>query len=234
LLEPAPAGVDPDAVRRAGPRAGGGGDPFAGRSLTYAELDERRTGWPHLLAPAVPARASAWRCCSAVRRGDRGDAGGAQDRAAYVPIDPAHSVARMDFVLKDAPVAVITTADMHSRFEGRDVWVIDIDDEVIEAQSRTPLAVPAAENMAYVIYTSGTTVPKGVAIAHQQRDVAGVAGRRAAPGPGVDAVPFPAFDFSVWEIWGALLSGRRLLVVPEDVATRRSCTPCWSMSRSVC
>ena len=52
---------------------------------------------------------------------------------------------------------------MHSRFEGRDVWVIDIDDEVIEAQSRTPLAVPAAENMAYVIYTSGTTgVPKGV------------------------------------------------------------------------
>ena len=138
-----------------------------------------------------------------------------------MPIDPAHSVARMDFVLKDAaPVAVITTADMHSRFEGRDVWVIDIDDEVIEAQSRTPLAVPAAENMAYVIYTSGTTgVPKGRGDRASERDVAGgVAGCRAAAGPGVDAVPFPAFDFSVWEIWGALLSGRRLLVVPEEVA----------------
>ena len=34
----------------------------------------------------------------------------------------------------------------------------------------------------------------------------------------MDAVSFLAFDFSVWEIWGALLHGGRLVVVPESVA----------------
>ena len=40
----------------------------------------------------------------------------------------------------------------------------------------------------------------------------------AGAGAGVDAVSFVAFDFSVWEIWGALLHGGRLVVVPESVA----------------
>ena len=224
LLEPAPAGVSiptlfAEQVARA-PEAVA--IRYAGRSLTYAELDVTSNRLAHLLAAggAGPGECVALlfgRCAEAIVA----MLAVLKTGAAYVPIDPAHSVARMDFVLKDAaPVAVITTADMHSRFEGRDVWVIDIDDEVIEAQSRTPLAVPAAENMAYVIYTSGTTgVPKGVAIAHQ--NVTWLVGSLDAglpPGPVWTQCHSPAFDFSVWEIWGALLSGRRLLVVPEEVA----------------
>ena len=83
------------------------------------------------------------------------------------------------------------------------------------------LPAPAPDDIAYLIYTSGTTgVPKGVAITHHNVTQllesldAGLAGA----GAGVDAVSFLAFDVSVWEIWGALLHGGRLVVVPESVA----------------
>ena len=96
------------------------------------------------------------------------------------------------------------------------MWVIDIDDEVIEAQSRTPLAVPAAENMAYVIYTSGTTGAQGRGDRASERDVAGgVAGCRAASRAqrGRSAIHAGVRLLGVGDL-GALLSGRRLLVVP--------------------
>ena len=103
------------------------------------------------------------------------------------------------------------------------IWlVIDVDDPRIDTQPSTALPAPAADDIAYLIYTSGTTgVPKGVAVTHQQRDPAvGVAGCRPAArtGTGVVAVALLGFDVSVWEIFGALLHGGRLVVVPESVA----------------
>ena len=84
------------------------------------------------------------------------------------------------------------------------------------------MPAPAADDIAYLIYTSGTTgVPKGVAITHQQCDpAAGVSAMPACElaGAGVVAVALVGFDVSVWEIWGALLHGGRLVVVPESVA----------------
>ena len=72
-----------------------------------------------------------------------------------------------------------------------------------------------------MIYTSGTTgVPKGVAVTHRNVTQllasldAGLPPRQA----GVVAVAFAGFDVSVWEIFGALLHGGRLVVVPESVA----------------
>ncbi len=83
------------------------------------------------------------------------------------------------------------------------------------------MPAPAPDDIAYIIYTSGTTgVPKGVAITHHNVTQmlesldAGLPRRRA----GVDAVHSYAFDISVWEIWGALLHGGRLVVVSESVA----------------
>ena len=83
------------------------------------------------------------------------------------------------------------------------------------------LPAPAPEDIAYIIYTSGTTgVPKGVAVTHHNVTQlfesldAGLRWRRGRCGRSGT----PCFDFSVWEIWGALLHGGRLVVVPESVA----------------
>src|SRR6202007_1283747 len=76
------------------------------------------------------------------------------------------------------------------------------------------------EDVAYLIYTSGTTgVPKGVAVTHRKVTQLLVSGDSGLLGAGGFAQWHSlAFDVSVWEIFGALLWGGRLVVVPESVA----------------
>ena len=145
--------------------------------------------------------------------------------AAYVPFDPAHPDARTGFVVADAaPIAAITTTDLRSRLDGHGLKVIDIDDPRINTQPSTalPPPEPAAEDIAYLIYTSGTTgVPKGVAISHRNvtRLLEALAARmELSPRQVWSQWHSLAFDVSVCEIWGALLYGGRLVVVPESVA----------------
>ena len=141
--------------------------------------------------------------------------------AAYVPIDPAHPDARIGFVLADAaPIAAITTAGLRPRLAGHDLLVIDIDDPAMDAQPGTALPAPSPDDIAYLIYTSGTTgIPEGGGGRAPQRDPA--AGGRwmpTVPAAGVWSQWHSlAFDFSVWEIFGALLGGGRLVVVPDAV-----------------
>ncbi|WP_343574516.1 amino acid adenylation domain-containing protein [Mycobacterium sp.] len=141
--------------------------------------------------------------------------------AAYVPIDPAVPASRIEFMLDDAaPIAAITTAELRPRLDGRDLLVIDVEDPVIDTQPSTGLPAPAADDIAYLIYTSGTTgVPKGVAISH--RNVAALLDSldvELSPGQVWSQWHSLAFDVSVCEIWGALLRGGRLVVVPEWMA----------------
>ena len=99
--------------------------------------------------------------------------------------------------------------------------VIDVDDPAIDTQPSTGLPAPAAEDIAYLIYTSGTTgVPKGVAVTHRNvtQLVESLPTRACRRGRCGRSAIRMAFDFSVWEIWGALLGGGRLVVVPEAVA----------------
>ena len=103
-----------------------------------------------------------------------------------------------------------------------DVVVVDVDDHRIETQPSTPLPAPAPDDLAHIIYTSGTTgVPKGVTVTHhnvaQLFDSLEV-GMKLGPEQVWSQCHSYAFDFSVWEIWGALLHGGRLVVVPESVA----------------
>src|SRR6201986_1004716 len=97
----------------------------------------------------------------------------------------------------------------------------------MSAMSRQRLSAPNRalpwqhrQRRPYLIYTSGTTgTPKGVAISHH--NVTQLLGSLDAGLPGAGVWPLChslAFDVSVWEIFGALLRGGRLVVVPESVA----------------
>ncbi len=194
----------------------------ADRSMTYRELDEAANRLAHLLigqgagpgeyvALLLPRSAEAIVSIMAVLK----------TGAAYLPIEPASPDARIGFMLADAnPVAAITTADLADRLDGHDMTVIDVADPRIEAQPGTPLPAPDPADLAYLIYTSGTTgTPKGVAITNHNVTQLLESLDAGLPSPGVWSQSHSyAFDFSVWEIFGALLRGGRLVVVPDDVA----------------
>ncbi|BBZ44467.1 hypothetical protein MPRM_17480 [Mycobacterium parmense] len=197
---------------------------FEGRSLTYAELDGAANRLANLLAgrgvgPGQRVALLFSRSIEAIV----GIFAVLKTGAAYVPIDPAVPAARIDFVLDDsAPIAAVTTAEFAGRLDGRDLFVVEVDDPAVDAEPTTnALPGPAPDDIAYLIYTSGTTgTPKGVAVPH--RNVArllatldaemGLAQRVWSQSHSL------AFDFSVWEIFGALLHGGRLVVVPDAVA----------------
>ncbi|BBX69275.1 hypothetical protein MPSYJ_27360 [Mycolicibacterium psychrotolerans] len=197
---------------------------FEGRSLTYRELDEASNRLAHLLsdhgAGAGQCVALMFaRCLEAIVA----IVAVLKTGAAYLPIDPAVPDARIGFMVADAgPVVAVTTAALRSRLDGGDLTVIDVDDCAVKDCPCTPLPAPSADDLAHVMYTSGTTgVPKGVAVTHHNvtRLFDGLdVGVKPAPGQVWTQCHSYAFDFSVWEIWGALLHGGRLVVVPESVA----------------
>jgi amino acid adenylation domain-containing protein/non-ribosomal peptide synthase protein (TIGR01720 family) len=195
------------------------------RSWTYRELDEAANRLAHLLVGqgAGPGQ------CVALLFSRSAEAivsilAVLKSGAAYLPIDPALPAARMEFLVGDAaPVAAVTTADLADRLHGcGDLLVIDVDDPRIDTYPCTGLPAPAPDDLAYLIYTSGTTgVPKGVAVAHHNvTQLVASLPACVPPGPGQVWSQWHSysFDVSVWEIFGALLHGGRLVVVPEEVA----------------
>ncbi|MGV0646734.1 amino acid adenylation domain-containing protein, partial [Mycolicibacterium sp. XJ2546] len=197
---------------------------FEDTSLTYRELDEAANRLAHLLASrgAGPGERVA------LLFGRSADAIVAilavlKTGAAYLPLDPALPDARVEFMLTDAaPIAAVTTAALAQRFDGYGLRVLDVADPEVAAQPSAPLPLPSPDEVAHIIYTSGTTgLPKGVAV--KQHNVTQLfnslqIGVPLEPGQVWTQFHSYAFDFSVWEIWGALLYGGRLVVVPELVA----------------
>ncbi|OBJ66758.1 non-ribosomal peptide synthetase, partial [Mycobacterium colombiense] len=197
---------------------------FGDRSLTYRELDQAANRLAHLLAEqgARPGE------CVALLFSRSAEAiisilAVLKTGAAYLPIDPALPSARMEFMLGDAtPIAVVTTAGLRTRLDGFDLPVIDVDEAAADGQPSSALAGPAPDDIAYMIYTSGTTgTPKGVAVTHRNvTEFLRTLHADLPTGPGKVWSQWHSlvFDVSVWEIWGALLHGGRLVVVPESVA----------------
>ncbi|WP_160110878.1 non-ribosomal peptide synthase/polyketide synthase [Mycolicibacterium houstonense] len=195
---------------------------FEGASLSYRELDEAS----NRLARFLVAEGAGPGACVGLLMGRSAQAVVAilavlKSGAAYLPIDPVVPDARVEFMLADAaPVAVISTAELAERLRASGVPVLEVDDPRVDAQSSSALPVPAADDVAHIIYTSGTTgTPKGVAVTHQNvtRLFDGMdVGFGLGPGQVWAACSSLAFDYSVWEIWGALLHGARLVVVPEQ------------------
>src|SRR6185312_1817761 len=149
----------------------------------------------------------------------------------YVPLDPAYPEERLRYMLADsAPILLLTQEHLQGLFGGiRDtVRVLDLSDAA-PAWSSQPEINPdrnsvglTSKHLAYVIYTSGSTgQPKGVMVEHM--NVARLFTATAAWFHFSDKDVWSlfhsyAFDFSVWEIWGALLYGGRLVVVSRETA----------------
>ncbi|MCC5616018.1 amino acid adenylation domain-containing protein [Nostoc sp. CHAB 5836] len=141
---------------------------------------------------------------------------------AYVPIDPMYPPERIGLILHSAQVSVLLTQQhLIENFPKHRTQIIclDTDWQTITQQNQTnPISDCIADNLAYIIYTSGSTgQPKGVLVNH-----ANVARLLAATDSWYNfnqqdvwtLFHSIAFDFSVWEIWGALLYGGKLIVVP--------------------
>ncbi|WP_246797359.1 non-ribosomal peptide synthetase [Burkholderia perseverans] len=146
--------------------------------------------------------------------------------AGYVPLDPAYPVERLAYTLNDsAPLAVLVQADTRDVLGELSVPVIAIDEaaDASDARADNP-DVPGvtSRSLAYVIYTSGSTgQPKGVMIEHRNVTRLFSATEAWFHFDASDAWALFhsfAFDFSVWEIWGALLHGGRLVIVPKLVS----------------
>jgi amino acid adenylation domain-containing protein len=195
---------------------------FEGRSMTYRQLDEAANRLAHLLADCGVGPGE----CVALLFTRSAEAIVAmvavlKTGAAYLPIDPALPAARIGFMVSDAgPVAAITTAGLADRLDGSSLPVIDVDDPRINSEPTTALPDPAADDLAYIMYTSGTTgVPKGVAVTHHNVTQLIEALHAILPAAGAWSQWHSySFDASVQQIFGALLGGGRLVVVPELVA----------------
>ena len=203
---------------------------FEERTLTYAELNAqanrlaylliaRGIGPENVVALALPRSAEMVVSLLGILKAG----------AAYLPLDPDYPAERLAYMLRDAqPACVITTAQIaHLLPDSIAYYLLDHPDTA-SALAQSPETNPSdAERTqplnplhpAYVIYTSGSTgTPKGVVVTHQNvTRLFGATSHWFHFGPDDVWTLFHsyAFDFSVWELWGALLHGGRLVVVPH-------------------
>ncbi len=144
---------------------------------------------------------------------------------AYVPLDPTYPQERLAFMLSDSQVSVVVTQQqwVESLPAQARLLCLDTDWEAIERQEdENPVNSVSADNLAYVIYTSGSTgTPKGVLVNHEHIGRLFAATHNWFQFDEHDVWTLfhsYAFDFSVWELWGALIHGGRLVVVPYWVS----------------
>ncbi|MFC4493028.1 amino acid adenylation domain-containing protein [Streptomyces ovatisporus] len=233
LLVPGPARTRPASAKtlpelaerwaERNPRAtavssGTGLDEDTGSRLTYGELDaranrlaralvERGAGPERTVALLLPRDPDLVTAIYAVTK----------TGAAYLPLDPRWPAERIAMIQDDARPLLTVTPDVLRQL--LDESAESAPDGVTDSDRLAPLR---PEHAAYVIYTSGSTGrPKGVVVPHSS--IVALLEEAAAPfGFGPDDVwtmfHSCAFDFSVWEMWGALAHGGRLVVVDHEVS----------------
>jgi amino acid adenylation domain-containing protein len=198
---------------------------YGSQQLTYGELNHRANQLAHYLRwlgikPEVLVGICLERSPAAIV----GLLGILKAGGAYVPLDPDYPEERLAFMLEDSQVPVLLT--QQSLVEklpanGARIVCLDADWESVGAQGAcAPPCGTTAGNLAYVIYTSGSTgKPKGVAIPHQAvvRLLFNTNYIHLEASDRIAQVSNISFDAATFEIWGALLQGGKLFLVPKNL-----------------
>ncbi|MGZ4113199.1 MAG: non-ribosomal peptide synthetase, partial [Tumebacillaceae bacterium] len=196
-------------------------------SITYRELNERANQVAHYLQKqGVGPEVLVGICVERTLDMIVGLLGILKAGGAYVPLDPSYPQDRLAFMLEDSQISVLVTQEQHVDSlpaHGAVVVCLDRDWSLIEQESVEDVESGVTpDNLAYIIYTSGSTgKPKGVLIPHAN---VGRLMEATEHWYGFDEQDVwtvfhsYAFDFSVWEIWGALFYGGKLVVVPYWVS----------------
>ncbi|OBP16552.1 hypothetical protein A5320_03915 [Rheinheimera sp. SA_1] len=146
--------------------------------------------------------------------------------AAYLPLDPAYPESRLQYMIEDSSVRYVVTQSHIVLALPTAVSRLDLDQpqlqQMVFSSDNLPLADSVDDqSLAYVIYTSGSTgAPKGVMVGHGNVSRLFSSSDELFGFNQTDCWTLfhsYAFDFSVWELWGALLYGGRLVIVPADV-----------------
>ncbi|MBB5517212.1 non-ribosomal peptide synthetase component F, partial [Rubricella aquisinus] len=196
------------------------------QTLSYGDLDARATALAQTLIaqglrPEAPIGLSAQPGFDLIT----GILGILRAGGRYIPLDPSYPPARISLMAQTAGLDLILTDGMAPLPDALDPLPrLTIAAAIASAHTTAaPLPKLQPDHAAYTLYTSGSTgTPKGVTITHANVTslIDGCAPRFGfGPKDVWSLFHAYAFDFSVWEIWGPLLTGGRLVIVPPD--TRR-------------
>ena len=144
--------------------------------------------------------------------------------AAYLPLDPAYPQERTQFLLKDSGAAFVLTTSEQRRELGPCAATVVLIDELspastADADSATRLPQTGGRHRAYVMYTSGSTGrPKGIEVPQQAviRLVQDTDYVTLGPGDRIAHAASTSFDAATFEIWGALLNGATVSILPHE------------------
>ncbi|HEX6630902.1 MAG TPA: amino acid adenylation domain-containing protein, partial [Gemmatimonadaceae bacterium] len=209
---------------RAAARPGAAAVSYEGESLSYGELNARANRLARRLRALGVAPESRVGLC-AERSLDlvAGVLAIVKAGGAYVPLDPAYPAERLAHMAEDSGIRVLVAQPaLRDRVPVDGIEIVSLDEVPIDEIADDLDVSVSPENLAYVIYTSGSTGrPKGVGVTHGNVLRLFDCTRPSFAFGDSDVWTLfhsYAFDFSVWEMWGALLHGGRLAVVPRPVA----------------
>lgn len=198
---------------------------FEAQKLTYQVLNQRANQLAHYLKQmGVEPNALVGLCVERTLDMVIGILGILKVGGAYVPLDPHYPENRLTWLLTDAQVSLLITQEKFvNKLAPAQIKLICFDQENwMQYPQDNPNSAVTPDHLAYVIYTSGSTgQPKGVLIGHSNvtRLFAATAAWFHFDATDVWTLFHSyAFDFSVWELWGALLYGGRLVIVPHWIS----------------
>jgi len=196
-------------------------------SLTYSELNRRANQLArYLQQQGVGADRLVGLCMERSLDMIVGLLGILKAGGAYVPLDPAYPQERLTYMLEDSQVALLVTqAHLQDKLPEHQAKTVCLDTDwaqIAEQSDDNLTSNVTPDNLAYVIYTSGSTgLPKGVLVPH--RGIVRLVTNTNYADFSSDHVFLQAstisFDAATFEIWGSLLSGAKLAILPPHMPT---------------